>query len=223
MVDLHCDETDDPSSRHIETAGRRKQPPGSRHGRVVGSHLTSMHSMDNYYVSKLLRADAATAGVAAISNPLISITIQGRHDSFPKRRGTTRVKELLMAGIEVSLGHDCVMDPWYALGSHDMLEVAHMAVHVIQMTGLAEMRQMFEAVTSRAARIMHLEGYGLEPGCHADLVILQAQDPIEAIRVKAPALWVLRRGRVVAQCAPRSVRLSLESEEQIDFLGTGTA
>eukprot|EP01034_Spumella_vulgaris_P041058 gene41058-50806_t len=116
-VDMHCDESDDPLSRHIETLAYHSHRLGL-HGRVAGSHLTSMHSMDNYYVSKLLPL-MQEAGVAAIANPLINITLQGRHDSYPKRRGMTRVPELMAAGIDVAFGHDCVMDPWYSLGSGD--------------------------------------------------------------------------------------------------------
>jgi cytosine deaminase len=119
-VDMHCDETDDPMSRHIESLARETLRHGLA-GRVAGSHLTSMHSMDNYYVSKLIPL-IAEARVAAIANPLINITIQGRHDTYPKRRGMTRVPELMAAGIDVALGHDCVLDPWYPLGSADMLE-----------------------------------------------------------------------------------------------------
>ena len=145
MVDMHCDESDDPLSRHIETLAYHAQRLGLQ-GRVTGSHLTSMHSMDNYYVSKLLPL-MAEARVHAVANPLINITLQGRHDTYPKRRGMTRVKELMQAGVNVAFGHDCVMDPWYPLGSHDMLEVAHMGLHVAQMTGTAEMRRLFEAVT----------------------------------------------------------------------------
>jgi cytosine deaminase len=131
----------------------------------------------------------------------------------------TRVKELLAAGIEVAFGHDCVMDPWYALGSHDMLEVAQMAVHVGHMTGIAEMGQMFEAVTTAGARVLQLEGYGLTPGCHADLVILQARDPVEAIRLRATRLYVIRRGQVIARSAPESVQLALgEDRGEVDFL-----
>jgi cytosine deaminase len=177
-----------------------------------------MHSMDNYYVSKLLPL-IAESGVAAIANPLINITIQGRHDAYPKRRGMTRVKEMLAAGIPVALGHDCVMDPWYSLGSHDMLEVAHMAVHVGHMTGRDEIRSLFRAVTETAAGLLHLDGYGLEPGCHADLVILQAGDPIEAIRLRATRLYVIRRGRVISRMAPNQASLDLGGEiHEVDFL-----
>ncbi|MEN3112591.1 amidohydrolase family protein [Uliginosibacterium paludis] len=206
-VDMHCDESDDPLSRHIETLAYHTQRLGLQ-GRVAGSHLTSMHSMDNYYVSKLLPL-MREAGVAAIANPLINITLQGRHDSYPKRRGMTRVPELLAADIPVAFGHDCVMDPWYALGSGDMLEVAHMGLHVAQMTSQAGMQQCFEAITRTPARILGLEGYGIEPGCRADLVLLQAGSPAEAIRLRATRLAVLRAGKIIASTPAATARLTL--------------
>ena len=216
-VDMHCDETDDPMSRHIETLAAETHRLGL-HGRVVGSHLTSMHSMDNYYVSKLLPL-IKESGVGVVANPLINITIQGRHDAYPKRRGMTRVKELLATGIPVALGHDCVMDPWYSLGSHDMLEVAHMAVHTGHMTGTDEMRAMFRSVTETGAALLHIDGYGLDVGCNADLVVLQAGDPIEAIRLRATRLYVIRRGRVISRMAPQCATVDLDgTTHDIDFL-----
>ena len=206
-VDMHCDETDDPMSRHIETLAYHTQRLGLQ-GRVNGSHLTSMHSMDNYYVSKLIPL-MAEAQVSAVANPLINITIQGRHDTYPKRRGMTRVPELLAAGIPVAFGHDCVMDPWYSLGSGDMLEVAHMGLHVAQMTGQDAMRACFRAVTETPAAILGLEGYGIAPGCRADFVLLQARDPVEAIRLRATRLAVVRRGRVIARTPAATASLQL--------------
>jgi cytosine deaminase len=215
-VDMHCDESDDPLSRHIETLAAQTHRLGL-HGRVAGSHLTSMHSMDNYYVSKLLPL-IREAGVAAIANPLINITLQGRSDAYPKRRGMTRVPELLAAGIDVAFGHDCVMDPWYSLGSGDMLEVAHMGLHVAQMTGQDAMRQCFAAVTDVPARILGLDGYGIAPGCHADLVVLDAGDPIEAIRLRAARVLVMRRGQVLARSPAPHAELSLPGRPaRIDF------
>jgi cytosine deaminase len=206
-VDMHCDETDDPMSRHIETLAFHAQRL-KLHGRVNGSHLTSMHSMDNYYVSKLIPL-IAEAGVSAVANPLINITIQGRHDSYPKRRGMTRVPELMAAGIDVAFGHDCVMDPWYSLGSGDMLEVASMGLHVAQMTSQDGMKACFDAVTVNPARILGLEGYGLEVGCRADFVLLQARSPVEALRLRAQRLLVVRGGRVLARCPPVQTELRL--------------
>jgi cytosine deaminase len=197
LVDMHCDETDDPLSRHIETLAFETQRLGLQ-GRVNGSHCTSMHSMDNYYVSKLLPLIAAS-GVSVIANPLINITLQGRHDTYPKRRGMTRVPELMAAGVNVAFGHDCVMDPWYGMGSADMLEVAHMGLHVAQMTSQKGIRACFDAVTANAAKVMHLEGYGLAPGCDASFVLLQARDVAEAIRLRANRMKVWRKGALLAQ------------------------
>lgn len=216
-VDMHCDETDDPLSRHIETLAFHTQRLGL-HGRVAGSHLTSMHSMDNYYVSKLIPL-IAEAQVHAIPNPLANIVLQGRHDTYPKRRGMTRVPELMAAGVTVAFGHDSVMDPWYSLGSGDMLEVAHMGLHVAQMTSQAQMRVCFDAVTVNAAKVLGLEGYGLGVGCHADFVLLQARSPVEAIRLRATRLAVVRRGEVVSRMPPATAALSLPGRpSQVDWL-----
>src|SRR5471030_3313213 len=206
-VDMHCDESDDPLSRHIETLACESNRLGL-HGRVAGSHLTSMHSMDNYYVSKLLPL-IREAGVAAIANPLINITLQGRHDTYPKRRGMTRVPEMMAAGIAVAFGHDCVMDPWYSLGSGDMLEVAHMGLHVAQMTGQDAMRACYAAVTETPAAILGLQGYGLDVGCHADLLLLDAASPVEAIRLRAARRLVMRRGRVISESPRAEAALNL--------------
>ncbi len=211
-VDMHCDESDDPHSRHVETLAAETVRLGLQ-GRVTGSHLTSMHSMDNYYASKLIPL-MAEARLGVVANPLINITLQGRHDSYPKRRGMTRVPELMAAGLTVAFGHDCVMDPWYAGGSADMLEAAHMGLHVAQMTGQQAMRQCFDAVTVNPARLLGLEGYGIAPGCHADLVLLHAQDPVEAIRLRAARLAVWRRGRLVASSPAPVAQLSLPGRPQ---------
>ena len=216
MVDMHCDESDDPHSRFVEALAYETDRLGLQ-GRVTGSHLTSMHAMDNYYVSKLIPL-MAEAELNVIANPLINITLQGRHDGYPKRRGMTRVPELMAAGLTVAFGHDCVMDPWYGLGSGDLLEVAHMALHVAHMTGREEMRRCFDAVTENAARILGLEGYGLEVGCRGDLVILEASDPIDAIRLRANRLAVVRGGKILAETPPRQTRLNLPGRpETVDF------
>ncbi|MBY3179684.1 amidohydrolase family protein [Rhizobium leguminosarum] len=207
-VDIHCDETDDPLSRHIETLAAETIRFGLQ-GRVAGSHLTSMHSMDNYYVSKLIPL-MAEAEINVIPNPLINIMLQGRHDTYPKRRGMTRVRELMDAGLNVSFGHDCVMDPWYSMGSGDMLEVGHMAIHVAQMAGIDDKKRIFDALTVNSAKTLGLAGYGLEKGCNADLVILQASDTLEALRLKPSRLTVIRRGKVIARSAPRIGELFLD-------------
>ncbi|MFQ6180411.1 amidohydrolase family protein [Sinorhizobium meliloti] len=206
-VDMHCDETDDPLSRHVETLAAQTVRFGLK-GRVAGSHLTSMHSMDDYYVSKLIPL-MAEAEINVIPNPLINIMLQGRHDTYPKRRGMTRVRELMAAGLNVSFGHDCVMDPWYSMGSGDMLEVGHMAIHVAQMAGIDDKRKIFDALTVNSAKTMGLEGYGLETGCNADLVVLQAADVTEALRLKPNRLFVIKAGNVIAKTAPRVGELFL--------------
>ncbi len=207
MVDLHCDESDDPMSRHVETLACEAQRLGLG-ARATGSHLTSMHSMDNYYVSKLLPL-IAESGMCAIANPLINLTLQGRHDSYPRRRGMTRIAEMRALGVPVGLGQDCVMDPWYGLGGADMLDVAHMAVHGAPMTSREAIRWTFDAVTEIPARILGLEGYGLAVGACADMVLLQAADPIEAVRLRATRLLVIRRGEIIARTPPRTAELSL--------------
>ena len=215
-VDMHCDESDDPLSRHIEMLTFQTRRLNLQ-GQVTGSHLTSMHSMDNYYVSKLLPL-MAEARIHVVANPLINITLQGRHDTYPKRRGMTRVKELMEAGINVAFGQDAMLDPWYSFGSHDMLEVAHMGLHVAQMTGVDQMRQIFETVTYNGAKVMGIEEYGLEPGCRADVVILQAADIHEALRLKPARLFVIRRGKVIAETPPAVSRLKLEDRDvEVDF------
>lgn len=211
-VDIHCDETDDPMSRHIETLAAETVRLGLQ-GRVAGSHLTSMHSMDNYYVSKLLPL-IAEAQIHAIPNPLINMALQGRHDTYPKRRGLTRVPEMLDAGINVALGQDCCMDPWYSLGNADMLSVAHMAIHATQMTSPAQMARLFDAVTVQSAEAMGLNNYGIGKGNPANCVVLQARDPVEAIRMSATRLSVIRHGRIISETSPKVSHLQLQGRPQ---------
>jgi len=213
MVDMHCDESDDPASHHIETLISMTAELGMQ-GRVTGSHLTSMHSMDNTLADKLLGLMRETE-VNAIACPLINITLQGRKDTYPKRRGLTRIKEMMQRGINYSVAHDCVMDPWYAGGSHDMLEVAHMGLHVGQMTGVHETADMFNAITVNPARTLQLEGYGLDVGCNADMVVLQAKDPTEAIRLRANRLFVVRRGEIISRTAPSVSEVSFMGEDAL--------
>ena len=216
-VDMHCDESDDPMSRHIETLTKETVRLGLQ-GRVAGSHLTSMHSMDNYYVSKLLPL-MEEAEISVIANPLINITLQGRHDTYPKRRGLTRIPEQMLAGLNVAFGHDCVMDPWYPLGSQDMLDVAHMALHVAQMTGVTQMQECFNAVTENPAKILGLEGYGLKKGCKGDLVILQCMDDIEALRLRPARLYVIREGNILSSTQEVTCELDLSgNKSKTDFI-----
>ena len=169
--------------------------------------------MDNYYVSKLLPL-ITEAGIHAIPNPLINLTLQGRHDTYPKRCGMTRVPELKQAGVNVALGQDCCMDPWYSLGNADMLQVAHMAIHGTRMTSRDDMRWMFDAVTVNSAAALGLDGYGIAKGNPADCVLLQAADPIETIRLGATRLTVIRNGRIVSETPPKQARLHLDGRSE---------
>jgi len=207
-------------SRHVEKLALETTRLGLK-GRVAGSHLTSMHSIDNYYFTKLISL-LVEADLNIIANPLINITIQGRQDYYPKRRGLTRIPEQINAGLKVAFGHDCVMDPWYPLGSHDMLEVAHMALHCCHMTGIDEMISCFDAVTTNAASIIHLDKYGIGKGSKGDLVVLQCKDSIEAIRLKPARLFVVRRGKVISSTKPikYEINLGLNTEKE-DLLFKG--
>ncbi|MEO9684909.1 MAG: amidohydrolase family protein [Tateyamaria sp.] len=207
MLDLHCDESDDPMSRHVETLAAETTRLGLG-GRVSASHVTAMHSYDNYYASKLIPL-IAESGMNVIPNPLINITLQGRSDTYPRRRGLTRVPELRAAGVNVAFGQDCTMDPWYSLGSGDMLEVAHMGVHAVPMTSREAMAWTFTSVTENGARAMGLPDPTLRVGGPANMVLLQARDPIEAVRLKATRLAVIKHGKVLARTAPRTATLDL--------------
>jgi cytosine deaminase len=223
-VDLHCDETDDPMSRHVETLAAETTRLGLG-GRVVASHVTAMHSYDNYYATKLIPL-IAESGMHVVPNPLINITLQGRSDTYPKRRGLTRVPELRAAGVNVAFGQDCTMDPWYSLGSADMLEVAHMGVHAVPMTSREAMEWAFDSVTLGGARAMGLPDPTLRVGGPATMVLLQARDRVEAIRLRATRLAVIREGRVLSRTPAREARLSLdgrpETLDPADYAPPGT-
>jgi cytosine deaminase len=201
MVDLHCDENDDPNSRNVETLAYETKRLGLQ-GRAAGSHLTSMHSMDNFYANRLIHL-MASSGLTAIANPLANMFLQGRFDTYPKRRGLMRIPELMAAGVTVATGHDSVLDPWYPLGKADMLDVAFMTVHAAHLSSHAGMRDCLRLITELPAKILGLKDYGLTVGAAADCVVLQAADVFEAIRLRPARLAVVRRGAVVAE-APRA-------------------
>lgn len=207
MLDLHCDESDDPMSRHVETLAAETTRLGLG-GRVTASHVTAMHSYDNYYASKLIPL-IAESGMNVVPNPLINITLQGRSDTYPRRRGLTRVPELRAAGVNVAFGQDCTMDPWYSLGSADMLDVAHMGVHAVPMTSREAMDWAFTSVTVNGARAMGLPDPTIRKGGPANMVVLQARDPIEAVRLRPARLAVIKHGKVLSRTAPRIAHLDL--------------
>ncbi|WP_227498640.1 cytosine deaminase [Synechococcus sp. PCC 7336] len=200
LIDIHCDEIDDDQSRFLEVmvAQTLRRDLGSR---VTASHTTAFHSYNNGYAQKLLGSIRRTQ-LNCVANPLINITLQGRTDTYPKRRGVTRVKELWQQGNNVSLGHDCIRDPWYSLGTGNMLNVAHMAVHICQMTGREQVKACLDMVTHNGAKTLNLDDrYGIALGRPASLVVLDASDEFEAIRTQAAALYTLSHGRILA-CTP---------------------
>jgi len=204
-IDVHCDETDDPESRFLEVMAAEAIRTGMGE-RVTASHTTAFGSYDNAYAFKLM-GFLVRSGINFVANPLINITLQGRYDAYPKRRGITRVKELLQNGLNVSLGYDDIMDPWYPLGTGGMLQPAHMAVHACHMTTREEVVACFDMVTEGGARTLGLEGYGLSEGSRADFVLVDAYEKWEAVRRLAATTLVVRNGEVISETRPAETRL----------------
>jgi cytosine/creatinine deaminase len=198
-IDLHCDETDDEQSRFLEVVAARTMRDGMQ-GRVVAGHATAFGSYNDAYAFKLLQI-LRRAGVTIVANPLDNIVLQGRFDTYPKRRGMTRVKELDAAGINVACGHDSIMDPWYPLGRGSMLDALSMLVHVAQMTGRRELFRAYDMVTVNPARAAEVE-WGVKEGMPANFVVFDCSDEAEAIRLRPAARWVVRLGRLVAETRP---------------------
>ena len=201
LVDVHCDEIDDEASRGLETLAARALESGLR-DRVTASHTTAMHSYNNAYVQRLMRL-LKMSGINFVSNPLVNTHLQGRIDTYPKRRGITRVKELQEAGINVSFGHDDIFDPWYPMGTGSMRDVVFMGLHVCQMMGYDQIRSSYNFISNNAARTLHLgENYGIEVGRPASFIVLDAKDYYEALNVNAPVLASIRNGRKIAESVP---------------------
>lgn len=197
LIDIHCDEIDDDQSRFLEVVAAEAIRSGLG-AKVTASHTTAFGSYNNAYANKLMGFLQRTE-INFIANPLINITLQGRTDTYPKRRGVTRVKELWQAGLNVSLGHDCVQDPWYSLGMGNMLDVAHIAVHVCQMTGMAEIDACYDMVTVNGAKTLNLtENYGIALGKPANLIVLNAESRYDAIRKRATVSYVISQGKLLA-------------------------
>ena len=216
-VDIHCDETDDDHSRFVEVMAAETIRRGMS-GRVTASHTTAMHSYNNAYAYRLIR-NIARAGLHMVTNPLDNSVLQGRFDTGPIRRGHTRVKQLIEAGVNVCVGHDSVMDPWYPLGYGDPLQAAFVLVHLGQMSGDSELRQLFDMITGNPAAALGLPDYGLRPGGPADLVVFDAPSPADALRLVAPRTLVLRGGAVVARATPaRHTVVWQGTEEPVTFL-----
>ncbi|MEM0967662.1 MAG: cytosine deaminase [Verrucomicrobiota bacterium] len=194
-VDLHCDETDDGASHHIETLAAKTVEYGLV-GKTAASHTTSLHSAEDAWFAKLLPL-LVEAGITVIPNPLINLTLQGRFDGYPKRRGITRIPELDQAGVPVALGQDCVRDPWYPLGTGNLLDVAHFTVHASQMTGTEEMDRLLPMITTHGADAMGLEGYALKENEPAHLLVFEAETFSEILRYRSKPKLILRGGKAV--------------------------
>lgn len=196
-IDMHVDETDDPHARTLEMLADQTVA-NSWQGRVTAGHTCALAGYPADYAAAVIRK-VKQANLHMITNPATNLMLQGRLDAQPKRRGITRVGELLDAGINVSFGQDCVRDTFYPFGRDDSLEVALLAAHAAHLSMPNQIEQVFAMPTVNAARVMGLKDYGIRPGGPADIVIIDAPDAAEAIRLQAPRRWVIKNGRVVAE------------------------
>ncbi|MEG0009930.1 MAG: cytosine deaminase [Aeromonas sp.] len=216
LVDVHCDEIDDEQSRFIETLATLAYERGIG-ARVTASHTTAMHSYNGAYASRLFRL-LRMADINFVANPLVNIHLQGRFDTYPKRRGVTRVKEMLEAGINVCFGHDDVFDPWYPMGTGNMLQVLHMGLHVCQIMGYEQINDSLKLIGEHSARTLNVQDrYGLEVGKPANLLILPADNGFDAVRRQVPVRYSIRHGKVIAQTQPAQTSLHLATTEPVDF------
>ena len=213
LVDVHCDEIDDEQSRFVEVlaAGALKLGIGRQ---VTASHTTAMHSYNNAYAGKLFRL-LKMSKIHFVANPLINIHLQGRFDSYPKRRGMTRVKEMVESGINVCFGHDDILDPWYPLGTGNMLQVLFMGLHVAQMMGYEQISNGIDLITVNSARALNIDGYGIEIGNPANFIIVDAEDSFEALRLQAGILYSIRNGKVIARTNPKVTKVYMNDQERI--------
>ncbi|WMX34150.1 cytosine deaminase [Aeromonas caviae] len=216
LVDVHCDEIDDEQSRFIETLATLAYERGIGH-RVTASHTTAMHSYNGAYASRLFRL-LRMADINFVANPLVNIHLQGRFDTYPKRRGITRVKEMLEANINVCFGHDDVFDPWYPMGTANMLQVLHMGLHVCQIMGYEQINDSLKLISCHSARTLNVQDrYGIEVGKPANLLILPVENGFDAVRRQVPVRYSIRHGRVIADTRPAETTLHLVNPERVDF------
>ncbi len=216
LIDVHCDEIDDEQSRFVETVAAlaHKHHMGEK---VTASHTTAMHSYNAAYTSRLFRL-LKMSGINFVANPLVNIHLQGRFDDYPKRRGVTRVKEMLAADINVCFGHDDVFDPWYPLGTANMLQVLHMGLHVCQIMGYEQINQSLELISTKSARTLNIQdNYGIELGKPGNLLILPAENGFDALRRQVPVRYSVRSGKVIAQTQPATTQINLGTEEVVTF------
>jgi cytosine deaminase len=201
LVDVHCDEIDDEASRGLETLAARAYEM-QMYDKVTASHTTAMHSYNNAYVVRLMRL-LKMSRINFVSNPLVNTHLQGRMDTYPKRRGVTRVKELTAEGINVSFGHDDIFDPWYPLGNGNMRDVVFIGLHVCQMMGYEDIMNSYRFISTNAAKTLHLgDSYGIKAGNPANFIVLDAKDYYEALNYNSPVLHSYREGRLIAKAKP---------------------
>lgn len=217
LVDIHCDEIDDEQSRFVEVVASEGYERGLG-SRVTASHTTAMGSYNDAYTYKLFRL-LKLSDINFVSNPLVNIHLQGRFDTYPKRRGMTRVKELLEAGMNVCFGHDDIFDPWYPLGTGNMLQVLHMGIHASQLMGYEQIVNSIDLITVNSAKTLNIvDSYGIEKGKPANLIVLSAENEYEAIRRQAVVRYSIRNGRIISETKPSETTVNLESEEKVDFV-----
>ena len=215
QIDIHCDEIDDEQSRFVETVAALalKYEMGDK---VTASHTTAMHSYNNAYASRLFRL-LKLSKIHFVANPLVNIHLQGRFDTYPKRRGVTRVKEMLKNKINVCFGHDDVFDPWYPLGMANMLQVLHMGLHVCQLMGYGQINDGLKLVTENSAKALGLQGYGVEEGNAANFIILPAENGFDAVRRQVPTRYSIRHGKVIAETKLAETTIHLNDNERVTY------
>ena len=215
QIDIHCDEIDDEQSRFVETVAALalKYEMGDK---VTASHTTAMHSYNNAYASRLFRL-LKLSKIHFVANPLVNIHLQGRFDTYPKRRGVTRVKEMLKNNINVCFGHDDVFDPWYPLGTANMLQVLHMGLHVCQLMGYGQINDGLKLVTENSAKALGLHGYGVEEGNAANFIILPAENGFDAVRRQVPTRYSIRHGKVIAETKLAETTIHLNDNERVTY------
>ncbi|ERI04963.1 cytosine deaminase [Aneurinibacillus aneurinilyticus ATCC 12856] len=217
LVDIHCDEIDDEQSRFVEVVATEAYERGIG-ARTTASHTTAMGSYNDAYTYKLFRL-LKLSSINFVSNPLVNIHLQGRFDTYPKRRGLTRVKELQEAGLNVCFGHDDIFDPWYPLGTGNMLQVLHMGIHASQLMGYEQIINSIDLITSNSAKTLQIEEiYGIEEGKPANFIVLSAKNEYEAIRKQATVRYSFRHGKIIAETKPSETTITLDRfEQKIDF------
>ena len=215
QIDIHCDEIDDEQSRFVETVAALalKYDMGEK---VTASHTTAMHSYNNAYASRLFRL-LKMSKIHFVANPLVNIHLQGRFDTYPKRRGGTRVKEMLKNNINVCFGHDDVFDPWYPLGTANMLQVLHMGLHVCQLMGYGQINDGLKLVTENSAKALGLMDYGIQEGNSANFIVLPAENGFDAVRRQVPTRYSIRHGKVISETQLAKTTIHLSDSEQVNY------